>query len=169
MIFDALVVAFVALAAGIGAWKGFAWQVGAIAAPVAGFAAGWPLSARFSGFFTLAAPLDRWAAFGVLYLIITLAVFLAALAARRGIRRAELGAWDRHLGFLAGAAKGFAAALILTAGALAVSPELRDRVRATTSGAVMARVVRAVRPVLPESLDPWLVPLLEPAAQRRNA
>src|SRR4026207_1825465 len=42
MFFDALVVMFVALVAGIGAWKGFAWQLGAILAPIAGLATAWP-------------------------------------------------------------------------------------------------------------------------------
>lgn len=167
--FDALVVAFVALAAGIGAWKGFAWQVGAILAPIAGFAAGWPLSAHVSHLFGLRAPLDRWAAFGVLYMVVTLAVFLAALGVRRMIRRAQLTAWDRHLGFLAGAAKGFALAVVLTLGALAFSSEWRGRVRETRTGDLMAQAVRAVRPVLPDALDPWFRLLLEPPPQRRNA
>jgi uncharacterized membrane protein required for colicin V production len=99
---------------------------------------------------------------------VTLLVFLAALGLRRMIRRAQLREWDRHLGFLAGAAKGFALAVVLTLGALAFSSELRERVRGTRTGDLMAQAVRALRPVLPDALDPWLRLLLEPP-QRRNA
>jgi uncharacterized membrane protein required for colicin V production len=157
--FDAVVVGIVALAAAVGAWKGFAWQLGATLGPVAGLAAGWPLSAGLAPHLGLRAPLDRWAAFAFLYALVTLVVYLTALALRRRLERAELRGWDRHLGFLAGAANGFALALLLTAAGLAYSPVLRTRVPATRSGEVLTRTVRTVRPALPpaavELLGPW--------------
>jgi len=171
MVFDALVVGFVALAALVGAWKGFAWQLGATLAPVAGLAIGWPLSAGLAPQLGMRAPMDRWAAFGLLYMLITLLLYLAALALRRGLERAQLGGWDRHLGFAAGALKGFALALFLTAGALSFSKELRAQIPATRAGCLMAQTVRTVRPALPRSasdlLGPWFE-LLAPS-QRRNA
>jgi uncharacterized membrane protein required for colicin V production len=168
VIFDALVVGFVALAAGIGAWKGFAWQLGAILAPAAGIAAGWPLSAALAPQLSLRAPLDRWAAFGLLYVGISLLVFLAALGLRKLLERARLGAWDRHLGFAAGALKGVALAVALTLASLPFSADLRARIPETRSGGLMAEIVQALRPALPpaacELLDPWFRLL-----QRRNA
>jgi uncharacterized membrane protein required for colicin V production len=168
VIFDALVVGFVALAAGIGAWKGFAWQLGAILAPVAGIAAGWPLSAALAPRFSLRAPFDRWAAFGLLYVGITLLVFLAALALRKLLERARLGAWDRHLGFAAGALKGFALAVVFTVAALTVSADLRAQIPETRTGGLMALAARTLEPALSpaavEFLSPWFRLL-----QRRNA
>jgi len=170
-VFDALVVGVVALAALVGAWKGFAWQLGATLAPVAGLAIGWPLSAGLAPHLGMRAPMDRWAAFGLLYMLITLLLYLAALALRRGLERAQLGGWDRHLGFATGALKGFALALFLTAGALSFSKELRAQIPATRAGGLMAQAVRTVRPALPRSanelLGPWFE-LLDPR-QRRNA
>jgi uncharacterized membrane protein required for colicin V production len=170
MLFDALVVGFVALAAGIGAWKGFAWQLGATLAPIAGLAAGWPLSAGLAPHLGLRAPMDRWAAFALLYMLITLLLYVAALALRRLLERAELGGWDRHLGFAAGALKGFALAVLLTAGALSFSKELRAQIPGTRAGGLMAQALRTVRPALPRSaaelLGPWFE-LLDPP-QRRN-
>ena len=171
MLFDALVVGFVALAALIGAWKGFAWQLGATLAPIAGLAAGWPLSAGLAPHLALRAPFDRWAVFGLFYMLITLLFYLAALALRRFLDRAQLGGWDRHLGFAAGGLKGFVLALLLTGGALSFSKELRARIPGTRAGGWMAQTVRTVRPALPRSacelLGPWLE-LLDPP-QRRNA
>lgn len=171
MLFDALVVAFVAIVAGIGAWRGFARLLGAVAAPVAGISVGWPLSAGLAPHLTLRAPLDRWVAFAILYLLITLVIFLMVLAIRTTLERARLGSWDRHLGFALGAVKGFALAIVLTAGALAFSQELRPQVRATRAGGLMSRAVRIVRPVLSPAasdlLSPWL-DLLDPR-QRAKA
>ena len=171
MIFDSLVVLFVALVAGIGAWKGFAWQLGAILAPLAGLTAAWPLSAGLAPHLSLRAPLDRWAAFAILYALVTLVVFLVAMMTRRALERAQLGAWDRHLGFLLGAAKGFVLALVFTAAALALSRDLRDRIPETRTGGFMSRAVKTVRPILSPAasdlLSPWL-DLLEPP-QRAKA
>lgn len=169
MVFDALVVLFVAIVAGIGAWRGFARLLGAVAAPVAGIAAGWPLSAGLAPHLTLRAPLDRWVAFAILYLLITLVVFLLALAVRKALERAQLGSWDRHLGFALGAVKGFVLAIVLTAAALAFSQELRPQVRATHAGGLMSRAVRSVRPVLPRAASDLLAPWLDLLDQREKA
>jgi uncharacterized membrane protein required for colicin V production len=116
------------------------------------------------------APFDRWAAFALLYALVTLVVFAVAAWIRRSLQKAELGAWDRHLGFLLGAAKGFLLALVFTAAALALSGGLRDRVRESRSGELMAQAVRTVRPVLSPSasdlLSPWLDLLLSPQREK---
>jgi len=172
VVFDALVVLLVALVAGIGAWKGFAWQLGTILAPVAGFAAAAPLSPLLAPHLSIRAPYDRWAAFALVYIVATLLVHLAALAIRRRLERADLRAWDRHLGFLLGAAKGILLALLFTAAALAISEDLRSQFPATHAGSAMAQAVRTLRPALPPAasdlLAPWLE-LLEAGGQREKA
>jgi len=164
MFFDALVVVVVALAAGFGAWKGFTRQVAGLMAPVAGIAAGWPLSAEFPA-------LNRWVAFGLLYLLFTLVIHLAASLVRREIERAGLKGWDNHLGFLLGAAKGCVLAVALTLIVLAIWTDLRGRVLSSQAGGLMGQAIRGLRPLLPHGasgiLGPWF-DLLEPL-QRRNA
>jgi uncharacterized membrane protein required for colicin V production len=161
VLFDALVVAFVALAAGIGAWKGFARQLAGILAPAAGFAAGWPLSAEIPN-------LNRWLAFGLLYILITLVVFGVAAVVRRRLERAKLEGWDNHLGLVLGAAQGCVFAVALTLIAMAVSHDLRETVTSTRTGSLMATALRELRPLLSQGaadfLDPWFSLL-----QRRNA
>jgi membrane protein required for colicin V production len=171
--FDAFILGLVALVAGIGAWKGFAWLLGVTWAPIAGLSAGWPLSAGLGPQLGLRAPLDRMAAFAILYALITLLVYLAAVALKRRLEEAQLGGWDRHLGFVFGAVKGIVLALLVTAAALSASKDLRARLPATRSGELMAKAVRAVRPALPraalELLGPWFEVLAPTPAQRRNA
>jgi membrane protein required for colicin V production len=169
--FDAFILGLVAFVAAVGAWKGFAWLLGATWAPIAGLAVGWPLSAGLAPQLGLRAPLDRAAAFAILYVLITLLVYLAAIALRRRLEEAQLGGWDRHLGFVFGAVKGMVLALLVTAAALSASKDLRSRLPATRSGELMAQVVRAVRPALPRSAAELLGPWFEVLAptQRRNA
>ena len=161
MVFDGLVVLVVALAAGIGAWKGFARLAAAVIAPVLGYAAGWPLSAEFP-------TVNRWIAFAAFYLLITLLVFVAAGLYRRRLERAKMQGWDNHLGLLLGAAQGCVVAVALTMLVVSASHELRETVMSTRTGGLMADAIREVRPLLPQSasdfLDPWLDLL-----QRRNA
>jgi membrane protein required for colicin V production len=173
VIFDALVVLFVALVAGIGAWKGFAWQVGAILAPILGLTTAWPLSAGLAPHLTLRAPLDRWAAFAILYALVTLVVFLFAMLTRRMLEKAQLGPWDRHLGFVLGAVKGFVLAIVFTAAALGLSQDARSRIPETRTGLFMSRTVKTVRPILSPSasdlLSPWLDLLQPPPAPVQRA
>ena len=169
MMFDALVAAFVVLVAALGAWKGFARLVGAVVAPVAGLAVGWPLSAGLAPHLSLRAPFDRWTAFAILYILLTLVVFLVALGVRKMLERAELGSWDRHLGFAFGAVKGFVLAIVLTAGALAFSQELRPQVRGSRAGELMSETVRIIRPVLSPAASDLLAPWLDLLAQREKA
>jgi uncharacterized membrane protein required for colicin V production len=164
MLYDALVVLVVVLAAGLGASKGFTRQIAGLLAPIVGIAAGWPLSAEFPA-------LNRWVAFGLLYLLFTLVLFLFASFLRRDLERAGLKGLDNHLGFLLGAAKGCVLAVALTLIALGVWSDLRGRVISSQAGSLMVHAVRGLRPLLPPAasgiLGPWF-DLLEPL-QRRNA
>ena len=161
MLFDVLVVAFVALGAAFGAWKGFARLAAGVLAPVAGFAVGWPLSAEFIF-------VNRWIAFAGLYLALTLIVFVAAGLYRRRLERARMEGWDNHLGLILGAAQGCVLAVALTLLALPASEGLRETVASTRTGGLMAQAIRKVRPLLPRGaadlLGPWFDLL-----QRRNA
>lgn len=161
MLFDAFVVALVALAAAFGAWKGFARLAAGMVAPVLGFAVGWPLSAEI-------VLLHRGVAFAALYLAVTLLVFGAAAFTRRRLERRRMEGWDNHLGLLLGAAQGGVLAVALTLLALSASSGLRESISATRAGGLMARAIREVRPLLPpgaaDVLGPWFDLL-----QRRNA
>ena len=121
MLFDAFVVALVALAAAFGAWKGFARLAAGVVAPVLGFAVGWPLSEEAE-----IVALNRWVAFAALYLAITLLVFGAAALYRRRLERRRMEGWDNHLGLLLGAAQGCVLAVALTLLALSASSGLRE-------------------------------------------
>jgi uncharacterized membrane protein required for colicin V production len=155
VVFDLLVLGLVLLAAGLGAWKGFAWQMAHVLSPIAGLGLGWPLSA-------LLAPLNRLAAFGLLYLALSFLVHLAALGFRRLLERARLAPWDHHVGFVAGALKGCVLAILLASAALAAAGEPAAPLRATWTGRLMGALVEEVTPSLPPVLQGLVRPVCEP-------
>ncbi len=162
MVFDLLVLGLVLAAAVVGAWKGFAWQIAHVLSAVAGLGLGWPLSALLGPPLGIAAPLDRLAAFGILYLAISLVVHLCALGLRKSLERRRLASWDHHVGFVAGAMKGTALALLLTLAAMALSVESAAAVRSSRMGRLMGDVAVALRPALPAEVRAVVDPVLEP-------
>ena len=168
VVFDLLGAGFVLLAAVLGAWKGFAWQVASVISPVAGIALGWPLSEKLAPHLEAASPFDRWAAFAILFVLVSMVVYLLALGIRKTLERAGLRPWDRHLGFLAGGLKGFALAVFLTAAGLALFADQSERVRATRMGRLMTAAVRSVDPALPPAVGAILEPFRAPAPDREQ-
>jgi membrane protein required for colicin V production len=164
MVYDLLVLALVLGASLLGAWKGLAWQMASVLSPVVGLGAGWPLSAWLAPRMGVPAPLDRWMALAILYVALSLAVHLLALAFRKGLERSRLDAWDHHVGFVAGALKGFLLAILLTAAVVASAPEAGEDVRSTRLGRVMGEVVAAIRPALPAGVREAVRPVLESLA-----
>ena len=138
-------------------------MLGGLLAPALGLAASWPLSAEIP-------TIPRWLAFGLLYLAITLIVHAGAALARRRLEKAGLDGWDRHLGFLMGAAQGCVLVAVITLLALAISTDLRERVLSTQTGSLLTLGARTLRPLLPPTasivLAPWLE-LLEPLQARK--
>jgi membrane protein required for colicin V production len=152
LLFDLFVPGLILLAAVLGAWKGFAWQLAHVLSIVAGIGLGWPLSDELAPLLGLAAPVDRWAAFGILYVLLSLVVHLVALGFRRSLERRRLASWDHHLGFLAGAAKGFALCLLATIVTRAGSEESAGALRSSRVGRFMEEAAGVVAPALPEGV-----------------
>lgn len=166
MMFDAIVVMATLLGSVFGAWKGLAWQAAGILSLVAGFAVALPLSGPLAPAFGASAPLNRFVAVAVLYALVSLGVYIAALCYRTTIQRWKLEHWDRHLGGVAGALKGFLLCLVLTYFSVTLTSSLREPILTTKSGKVMAHVMSAVHPIWPpgvhDVLHPYVHRLEEP-------
>ena len=160
---DVAVLLCILLAAAAGAWKGVVLQAAGGGSLAAGLVWGPSLSRLLAPRLGLPAPLDRAAAFAVVYLAISLLVFLLALGLRRGLDKAGLRPWDRHAGAVSGAAAGLLLAIALSCAGVAVREDLRDPLRRSRAGRAMGAVAEAIRNVLPgparEVLDPFLAPL----------
>lgn len=149
MVFDLVVAGIVVLAALHGAWKGLAWQLAGIFSLIAGFAVGIPGSAPIAHFFGSSAPLNRFIAVAVIYALVSLGIYLAAFYYREAIQKWKLDNWDRHLGGLLGAVKGYLMCLVLTFFAITLFAGLRAPILTRPSGKLMAYTMHAVHPIWP--------------------
>jgi membrane protein required for colicin V production len=147
--YDLAVVGIIVLSTLLGAWKGLAWQLAGILSLIAGFVVALPLSAPLAPLFGSAAPLNRFIAVAVLYAVVSLGIYLAAYFYREAIQKWKLDNWDRHLGGVLGALKGFLLCLALTFFAITLFPGLRQPVLTRPVGKLMARTMHAVHPVWP--------------------
>ena len=149
MVFDLVVVGVIVLALLHGAWKGLAWQLAGIFSLIAGFGVALPLSAPLAHFFGSTAPLNRFIAVAVLYALVSLGIYLATFYYREGIQKWKLDNWDRHLGGVLGAIKGYLLCLTLTFFAITLFSGLRDPILTRPTGKLMAYTLHAVHPVWP--------------------
>lgn len=162
MVFDLLALGLVLVAAAIGAWKGFAWQMAHVLSAVVGLSLGWPLSVYLAPHLGLPAPIDRLAAMGILYVVLSLIVHLGALGFRKSLERRRLASWDHHVGFVAGAVKGVAFALLLTLAGMALSEDSASSIRASRMGRFLEGTAVALRPALPAEVRAVVDPVLTP-------
>jgi uncharacterized membrane protein required for colicin V production len=158
MTFDILVVMTILLGAVFGAWKGLAWQVASILSLVAGFAVAIPLSGPVAPLFGASAPLNRFVAVAVLYAVVSLGIYLVALFYRTAIQKWKLDQWDRHLGGVMGAVKGFLLCLTLTYFAVTLAAGLREPILTTRTGKLMAHTMSAVHPIWPPGVHDIIHP-----------
>jgi len=149
MVYDLVVVGVIGLACLHGAWKGLAWQMAGILSLLAGFAVSLPLSAPLAPFFGSTPPLNRFVAAAVLYALVSLGIYLAAFWYREAIQKWKLDNWDRHLGGVLGALKGFLLCLALTFFAITLFSGLREPILSRPTGKLMAYTMHAVHPVWP--------------------
>lgn len=160
MIFDLLAVMAILGAIALGAWKGFAWQVAGVASLVAGFVVAIPLSKLIAPLFGSTAPLNRFVALAVLYFIVSLGIYIAALIYRRTIERWQLHHWDRHLGGVMGGIKGFMLCITLVFFAITLVPPLREPILTTRMGRLIGRTMDAVHPIWPPAVHEILHPYI---------
>ena len=78
------------------------------------------------------------------------------------LEKRRLASWDHHVGFVAGAVKGVALALLLTLAAMATSMDSAAVIRASRMGRLMEGAVVALRPALPEDVRTIVDPVLRP-------
>ncbi|MBI2898602.1 MAG: CvpA family protein [Planctomycetes bacterium] len=167
MMITVLAAAILLTAIVFGAWKGFAWQLAGIASLVLGFVVAVPFSAAIAPLFGSRAPLNRFVAMFVAYAFTSLGVFVAALAYRRVLDRLQLHHWDRHLGGVFGAVKGWILVLVLVLFSSILSVRAREAVLPTPVGRYCAETIDVLHPVLPpevhQVLHPYVHHLDEPA------
>lgn len=160
MYYDLLVLGILGYSVVRGARKGFIWQLASIAALVLCFVFAERVSVVLAPYIEVGAPLDRWIAMLLLYIVFSFIAFAMARVLRGWIERARFVEYDRHLGALFGFLTGVTICLVLTFFVVTLSEKARGHVLGSYSGSVAALAMDRLHPVMPEELHEILEPYI---------
>jgi membrane protein required for colicin V production len=145
-----------------GFMKGMAWQIASLASLVASYF----VALRFSeplaatGLFGSEEPWNRFLAMLVIYLVTSLAIWLAFRVVSGAIDRVRLQEFDKQIGGLFGLAKGILLCVAITFFAITLVPDMRETVLQSRSGHYVAVLIARADAVMPPEIhtivDPYL-------------
>jgi membrane protein required for colicin V production len=145
-----------------GFMKGMAWQIASLASLVVSYF----VALRFSeplaatGLVGAEEPWNRFVAMLVIYLITSLAIWLAFRVVSGAIDRVRLQEFDRQIGGLFGLAKGILLCVAITFFAITLVPNTRDAILESRSGHYIAMLIARADAVMPPEVhaivDPYL-------------
>ncbi len=150
--YDLGMLAVLLVAALFGAWKGMAWQIASLASVVLSATVAIRFSGLLAPLFSSQEPWNRFVAMLVLYLGVSLLVWLVFRMVSRAIDRVQLREFDRQAGALLGGLKGVALCLVITFFAVTLSEAARQAVLRSRSGHYIARLIQRADPVMPEEV-----------------
>ncbi len=165
-VYDIAMLALLAMTVLFGAWKGMAWQIASLASLVLSVAVAIRLSGPLAPLFGGHEPWNRFVAMLVLYLGVSLLVWIVFRMVSQAIDRVQLREFDRQAGALFGGLKGIALCLIVTFFAVTLSEAARQAVLRSRSGHYIARLIQRADPVLPDEVRQVLGDYIEELDRR---
>ena len=156
--YDAALVGLIATGMIWGAFRGITWQIASIASLVLGYTVSHTLSGQIAPYFPGDPLVARSLAMLAIYFSASTGVFLVAWLIRATLRQLKFEAFDRYLGMLLGGVEGFIISLVITLFVVSLAPQTRDPIFNSPSGKLVAQVMSAIGPVLPEEARSVLAP-----------
>jgi membrane protein required for colicin V production len=135
-----------------GAWKGMAWQIASLTSLVLSAGMAIHFSQPLAPYVSQQTPWNRFLAMLVIYLAVSLGVWLLFRLVAGAIDNLRLKDWDRQMGGLLGAIKGVLLCMLITFFAVGLSESMRQTVLHARSGYYMAVVVERGYPFVPEEV-----------------
>lgn len=161
MWYDALAVLVILVFAWKGAARGAIWQLAVIGSIALCVLLAGSLTPAIEPHIPLEEPLRYWAAIALVYLGLSLAVFLAARHLKGWVEKIEFEEYDRHWGTILGIVKGFALMLIVTGLLAILAPSSREMLRASYTGQATRVAVKYAAPLLPARVSVGLMQTLD--------
>ncbi|MCR4412016.1 MAG: CvpA family protein [Thermoguttaceae bacterium] len=147
--YDVFMLVVLGLTTVFGAWKGMAWQLASLASLVVSAI----VALRFSGPLAPYLSEQEWAPFAamlILFLVTSLAIWLAFRVVAKAIDRLKLKEFDHQIGGLFGLAKGILLCIVITFFAVTLSEQTRQAVTKTPSGRAISYLIRQGKPMMPD-------------------
>lgn len=161
MWYDALSILVILVFAWKGAARGAIWQLAVIGSIGLCILLAGHLTPQIEPHIPLEDPLRHWAAIGLVYLGLSLIVFLVARHLRNWIEKARFVEYDRHWGTILGVAKGIILMLVVTGLLAVLAPSSREMLRTSFTGQSTRVAVEYASPLLPARVADGLLQALD--------
>lgn len=159
--YDVAMLAVLIVATGLGAWKGFAWQVASLAALFASYLVAYRYRQPVAEWLPIGSPWNTFLAMLLLYMGTSLLIWVAFHWVHELIDRVKLKEFDRQIGALFGLAKGVVLCMIITLFAVTLlGDQQRQSIIDSRSGYYIAVMLDRSHAVMPDELSDVLDPYL---------
>ena len=166
--YDILMIAVLAGATLLGAWKGMAWQLASLASLVLSYFLALRFSTQLAPMFGSTAPWNRFVAMLVIYLATSVVVWLSFRMVAGFLDQIKLRDFDHQVGGLFGLVKGVLLCLVVTFFALGLSADLREHIIASKSGHCIALLLNKAEMVMPPEIHQVVEPYVNKLEERLN-
>jgi membrane protein required for colicin V production len=166
--YDLLMLAVLGATTLFGFWKGMAWQIASLASLVLSYFAALRFSEQLAPTFGDQAPLNRFVAMLVIYVVTSFIIWTLFRLVSGVIDKVRLEAFDRQLGAMFGFAKGVLLCVVITFFAVGLSETARDHILNTKSGRYIVALVDKSHSVFPPEVHQVVDPYLNKIEQRLN-
>ncbi len=167
--YDVLMLVVLVGATLFGFWKGMAWQIASLASLVVSYLAALKFSERLAPTFGDTAPLNRFIAMLVIYIVASFMIWTAFRLVSGVIDKVKLEAFDKQLGAMFGFAKGVLLCVAVTFFAVTLLPPAQgEMIVGSQSGQYIVALLNKADAVVPPEIHQVIDPYLNKVQQRLN-
>jgi membrane protein required for colicin V production len=167
--YDLLMLAVLGATTLFGFWKGMAWQIASLASLVVSYFAALRFSEQLAPTFGDQAPLNRFIAMLVIYVVTSFIIWTLFRLVSGAIDKVRLESFDRQLGALFGLAKGVLLCVAITFFAVTLLPPAQgEAIVASQSGRYIVALLDKSHSVFPPEIHEVVDPYLNRIEQRLN-
>jgi membrane protein required for colicin V production len=167
--YDLLMVVVLAATTLFGFWKGMAWQIASLASLVLSYFAALRFSEQLAPTFGDQAPLNRFIAMLVIYVVTSFIIWTLFRLVSGAIDKVRLESFDRQLGAMFGLAKGVLLCVAITFFAVTLLPPAQgEAIVASQSGRYIVALLDKSHSVFPPEIHQVVDPYLDKIEQRLN-
>jgi membrane protein required for colicin V production len=167
--YDLLMLVVLGAATLFGFWKGMAWQIASLASLVVSYIAALRFSAQLAPVFGESAPLNRFVAMLVIYVVTSFVIWTLFRLVSGVIDKVRLESFDRQLGAMFGFAKGVLLCVAITFFAVTLLPPAQgEAIVSSQSGRYIVALLDKSHSVFPPEIHQVVDPYLHKIEQRLN-
>jgi membrane protein required for colicin V production len=161
-VYDFVMLGVLGAAVLFGAWKGLAWQVASLAAIFVSYLVALRFRGPVAALITVDPPWDGFIAMFIIYLVCSLAIWIAFGFVRSFIDRFHLKSFDRQAGAFVGALKGATLCIVITLFAVTLLGQTkRQQICQSKSGRFIAQTIDQLKVLAPKEIHAVLEPYLK--------